>query len=83
MCIAITTSIYNTCNITLKHVKHLKQLLQHAVFTLLLPYDATQSGGTADSEICILATVIVAAAEEVTRVGGLPDLAHITAGDRR
>jgi hypothetical protein len=24
-------------------------LLQHAVFTLLLPYDATQGGGTVDS----------------------------------
>jgi hypothetical protein len=51
---------YNICNIPIyfynvdiQHLQHnsetLETLLQHAVFTLLLPYDATQSGGTTDT----------------------------------
>jgi hypothetical protein len=39
----------NTCNIPLKHLKHLNILLQHVVSTLLLLCDATHIGGTADS----------------------------------
>jgi hypothetical protein len=53
---AYVYSHYNICNIDIQHLQHtsetsktLETLLQHAVFILLLPYDATQNGGMSDS----------------------------------
>jgi hypothetical protein len=76
----------NTCNISPKHLKHLKHIynlttcgFQPSSFIMT----QHRAGERPISKICILATVIVAVAGRVTLLGELPLPERITARDHR